>query len=121
VRAPAKFENLIENLEWLSNNKHLLPNAEIKIRFVMQAANAGDLINFAKLCKQYGFHGVASKVDDWGTWDNFAEHDITNPDNPMHQVAIEQVSAVLDNYNRQEIYIQENLISGLKIRKDISH
>jgi MoaA/NifB/PqqE/SkfB family radical SAM enzyme len=115
VRSPAKFDTLIKNLEWLSAHRHLLPNAEIKLRFVMQATNAGDLINFAKLCKRYGFQGVASKVDDWGTWDNFADHDIANPNNPMHQTAIEQVIAVLDNYDKHEIYIQDNLIANLNI------
>jgi len=111
VRSPGKFSTLEENLEWLSNNRHLLPNAEIKIRYVMQAANAGDLVNFARLCKQFNFQGVVNKVDDWGTWDNFNEHDITLPNHPKHQLAVQQIKQVLTEYTKQEMYIQESLIA----------
>jgi len=114
VRHPGRFEDIESNLHWLSENRHILPNAKIYLKFVLQAANAGDLVNFAYLCRKYKFFGIVSKLDDWGTWDDFSEHDVI--DNPLHskyELAKEQIKYVLNEFEPGEIFIKDNLKTSI--------
>jgi organic radical activating enzyme len=98
VRKPGKFEVLIDNLEWLqqtNNNK-----VEVVLKFCLSAVNAHDVIAFEKLCNRLGFIGEITKLDDWGTFDNFSEHAVLdNPSHPLYNVAIEQLRAVASSPN----------------------
>jgi hypothetical protein len=101
-------------LHWLSENRHILPNAKISLKFVLQAANAGDLVNFAYLCRKYKFFGIVSKLDDWGTWDNFSDYDVIgNINHPKRQLAKEQIKYILNEYSPSEIQIKDNLNSSI--------
>jgi len=114
VRKPGKFQDIEYNLKWLSENRHILPNANISLKFVLQSANAGDLINFAALCRKYNFFGTVSKLDDWGTWDNFSDYDVIgNINHPKRQLAKEQIKYILNEYSPSEIQIKDNLNSSI--------
>ena len=93
VRRPGKFSVLQENLQWLSEN--LNKDTKVFLQFCLSAANAGDIVNFANMCDKYGFVGNITKLDDWGTFDNFSQQDVVdNQQHPLHQLAIEQLTTV---------------------------
>ncbi|CAB4128245.1 COG0535 Predicted Fe-S oxidoreductases [uncultured Caudovirales phage] len=93
VRQPGKFDILESNLEWLAENKPA--GSYVRLMFCLGVANAGDIVNFANLCNKYGFHGEIIKVEDWGTFDTFADYDIiSNPASPMYATAVEQLRVV---------------------------
>jgi hypothetical protein len=111
VRRPGKWENLIENLEWLSNNrKHI----SVNLNFVLQKTNFRDLLSFAELCKKFNFAGEIQPLNDWGTWNShptlnpdaytmangtYLDHDVANPDHPEHKDFVEIL-----NSTRQKNY-----------------
>ena len=93
VRRPGKFENLIENLDWLAINRPV--GAKVTLKFTLSAVNSADIINFAELCARYKFDGSITKLDDWKTFDDFGSQDVIgNLTHPLHHVAIEQLRAV---------------------------
>jgi len=93
VRRPGKYEILRENLDWLSQNKP--DTALVTLKFTVSAENASDIENFTALCEHYGFQGEITKLDDWGTFDNFTSQEvIDNTTHPMHNIAIQQLANV---------------------------
>ena len=93
VRRPGKFEILQENLKWLADNRR--PGVDVLLKFTLSAANANDIVNFSNMCKQYGFRGEISKLDDWDTFDDFAGQDVVdNILHPLHTVAVDHLRTV---------------------------
>jgi len=88
VRFPGKWKNLIANLDELKLISDKNPML-VQLNFVLQKDNYPDLQNFVDLCKHYNFNGSIARLEDWGTWDNFAEHDIVN-----NQEAVELLTNV---------------------------
>lgn len=87
VRAPGKFNILIDNLTWLKEQ-----NKKVRLMFTLSSVNANDIINFADLCSYYGFDGEITKLEDWQTFDDFASHDVVdNPQHPLYNTAVTQL------------------------------
>ena len=74
VRRPGKWKNLIENLEWISQNRN---NSDIVLNFVVQRDNYQDLPAFVELCNRLNTRGLISPLNDWGTWNSRV---VSNPD-----------------------------------------
>ena len=92
VRKPGRFSILLQNLDWLRENRG---NALVRLKFVVSAANALDIVNFANLCYHYNFIGEITKLDDWGTFDDFASQNvIDNPSHPKYPETLEQLRTV---------------------------
>ena len=115
VRRPGKWSVLMENLEWLSNNRQ---NSNVNLNFVLQKTNFKDLSAFADLCQRFNFSGVIQPLNDWGTWNSrpvinpdvytiangtYLDHDVADSSHPEHNEFIK----VLKN-------IQEKNFSFLK-------
>jgi MoaA/NifB/PqqE/SkfB family radical SAM enzyme len=93
VRAPGKFANLIENLNWLHQN--VSKETDVVLKFVLSSLNVNDIENFSNLCKHYGFQGEIHKLDDWATFDNFKDFDVVgNHTHAFHNIAVEQLQKV---------------------------
>lgn len=96
VRRPGKFANLLENLDWLASNRQ--EHNKICLNFCLQASNAHDMINFVNLAAFYGFNGLISNIENWGTFDNFEENNvIINKSHPLHNDVITQLQWIKDN------------------------
>jgi organic radical activating enzyme len=78
VRRPGKWSVLMENFAWLDQNKG---NASVTLMFVIQQKNFRDLPKFAELCKQRGYTGSVSQLDNWATWSK-----PTEPDEPADRI-----------------------------------
>jgi molybdenum cofactor biosynthesis enzyme MoaA len=92
VRRPGKWSVLMENLEWLANNRQ---KSQVNLNFVLQKTNFQDLPAFVNLCERFNFVGAVTKLNDWGTWNStpvsnpdswtlehgtYMDHDVCNPE-----------------------------------------
>jgi hypothetical protein len=65
----------------------------------VQKNNYKDMKNFAELCIQYGFSGGFTKLEDWGTWQNFTDHNVLgNIEHAEHQDAIQNLQSIYESY-----------------------
>lgn len=93
VRRPGRFETLIENLDWLAENRPV--TSMVLLKFTISAGNANDIVNFAELCRRYKFRGEISNLIDWATFKDFSSQEvINNKSHALHPVAVEQLRAV---------------------------
>jgi molybdenum cofactor biosynthesis enzyme MoaA len=65
VRRPAKWNMLIENLEFLQD---IGKNSITGLNFALQNKNYKDVPAFVDLCQKFGFAANIHQLDDWGTW-----------------------------------------------------
>ena len=88
VRLGGKWEQLLDNFDYL---KEIIQTnkSTVALTFVTQRDNYLDMQNFCQLCVDSGFSGSITKLEDWGTWNNYAEHDVIgNPNHNEHAAAI---------------------------------
>ena len=106
VRRPGKWDILIENLDWLKQNKG---SAWTVLDFVIQKDNLSDVEAFADLCQSYNFAGHYSALFDWGTWNSrpvlepdaytiqngtFLDHDVADVAHPAHEEFVTIINRV---------------------------
>ena len=75
VRLGGHHKQLLKNFDFL---RGLIDTtgATVLLKFVLQRDNWADMEAFILLCKRYNFNGVINRLEDWGTWNNFSEHDV---------------------------------------------
>ena len=69
VRRPGKWENILENLDWLksyANQKTSKP--KIIFNFTIQKNNFRDILKFAELAAHYGSIATFGELNNWNTW-----------------------------------------------------
>jgi organic radical activating enzyme len=94
VRRPGKFDILKSNLDFLQELV-AQTKATVLLKFVLQEDNHNDMENFVNLCMHYKFNGVINRLEDWGTWDDFAKKDVIgNSAHPLHLITIENLKKV---------------------------
>lgn len=81
VRTPGRWENLLENLEFLKNNYQ----KRVSGGFVVQRTNIEDIIPFVDLCQQYNLIPRYWVIQDWGTMPDFEKECVHLPSNDMYQ------------------------------------
>jgi MoaA/NifB/PqqE/SkfB family radical SAM enzyme len=98
VRLGGKWEILLDNLEFL---KDLARDnmASVTLILTVQRANHHDLKNFSDLCIKFGFKGSITKLDNWGTWMDFAAEDVIgNVNHPEHAAALQNLRDTFATY-----------------------
>jgi wyosine [tRNA(Phe)-imidazoG37] synthetase (radical SAM superfamily) len=94
VRAPGRFDILMKNFDFL---RQLVDQtqATVLLKFVLQKTNYNDMQNFADLCEKYQFNGVINRLEDWGTWEEYEQHDVVgNVDHPLHAMTINNLKNI---------------------------
>lgn len=66
VRRPGKWNNLIDNLDYLKYLKNNY-NIQAQLNFVIQKDNYFDIPNFINLAKTYDFRTHYAELEDWAT------------------------------------------------------
>jgi MoaA/NifB/PqqE/SkfB family radical SAM enzyme len=98
VRLGGQWSQLIANLTWLQDIANRT-GAEVLLKFVLQQDNYQDMQNFCKLCVDMGFSGVINRLEDWGTWTNYAEHDVIgNNSHTDHLAAMYFLTSTYSEY-----------------------
>lgn len=103
VRLGGSWLKLIENFDWLRDQVNKRP-ARVLLMMVVQRANYQDMANFCDLVIRYGFTGSITYLEDWGTWGDFASHDVIgNSAHPEHRAALQQLACIYQRYHDQPI------------------
>lgn len=98
VRLGGQWSQLITNLTWLQGAAKRT-GAEVLLKFVLQQDNYQDMQNFCRLCIDMGFSGVINRLEDWGTWANYAEHDVIgNANHTDHLAAMYFLNSAYSEY-----------------------
>ena len=107
VRRPGKWQNLLDNLEWLSQNR--TSTERVCLSFTVQASNYKDLPEFVNLCKKLNFIGTIQPLNDWGTWNpipvvnpdqftvengTYLDHNVANINHPDHQSFVDILNSI---------------------------
>ena len=94
VRLGGQFSNLIDNFNFLQTVvAHT--KAEVLLKFVLQKDNWADMENFINLAQKYKFNAVINRLEDWGTWNQFHDHDVIgNVQHPDHTASINELRRV---------------------------
>lgn len=101
VRQPARFDVLIKNFNFLQELVKTT-RAEVLLKFVLQYTNRHDMQNFIDLCQRYNFKGVINRLEDWGTWPAFSDHDVVgNTQHPAHAETIDNLKDIYQRYGNQ--------------------
>jgi MoaA/NifB/PqqE/SkfB family radical SAM enzyme len=96
VRRPGNFNILLENLQWLADNKPL--KSTVTLIFCLSSMNVNDVVSFVSLCERFNFNGQIKKIENWNTFDNFSDYNVLgNSAHPMYNSAIQQLALVKDN------------------------
>ena len=110
VRLGGQWNQLIDNLDYLKGIVNQT-GAEVLLKFVLQQDNWHDLDNFSDLCIQYNFNGVINRLEDWGTWANFNEHDVVSDnEHPDHLLAIQSLRQAHSKY-KTKIQFNSSLVN----------
>jgi MoaA/NifB/PqqE/SkfB family radical SAM enzyme len=105
VRLGGLFSQLRKNFEFLRNLVDKT-HADVLLKFVLQKDNVNDMINFADLCNEFGFSGVINRLENWGTWPSFDEHDVIgNVNHELHGQAINNLKEI---FSQGRSYLQFN-------------
>jgi MoaA/NifB/PqqE/SkfB family radical SAM enzyme len=101
VRLGGRWEQLMDNFAFLKEHTRHRDgsNHNVALTMVMQKNNYRDMKNFCELCIQYGFLGSITKLEDWGTWRDFSEHDVLNAKHAEHQAAAEFLQETYNEYS----------------------
>jgi pyruvate-formate lyase-activating enzyme len=98
VRLGGQWSQLIDNLNWLQDTANRT-GAKVLLKFVLQQDNYQDLQNFCRLCVDMEFSGIINRLEDWGTWANYAEHDVVgNTNHKNHSEAMHFLGAAYSEY-----------------------
>lgn len=118
VRQPGKWENLLENLDWMDQN--LGPRTTVSLAFALQRSNYRDLINFINFCNERKYIPEITQLDDWATWSSpniprgpndsftlkhgtFNNNNVLDPAHPEHKECLEIVKTALTLTNPNNI------------------
>ena len=113
VRLGGQWSQLISNLNWLRDTV-AQTGAEVLLKFVLQQDNYQDQQNFCQLCVDYGFSGVINRLEDWGTWADFNNHDVIgNHNHTDHLAAMYFLSSAYSEFAGR-IQFNPSLINAIK-------
>lgn len=92
VRLGGSWAHLLENLYWLREQRSVY-QSQVLLMLVLQRDNYHDLENFCNLVTDLGFQGSVTYLEDWGTWPDFAQHDVIgNTNHVLHDQAMQHLS-----------------------------
>lgn len=114
VRLGGSWSKLLENFDWLREQTSKRP-ARVLLMMVVQRANYQDLANFCELVLAYGFTGSITYLEDWGTWADFANHDVIgNHEHVEHLPAMQSLKAAHQQYHGGSISFSSKLLEVLR-------
>jgi MoaA/NifB/PqqE/SkfB family radical SAM enzyme len=96
VRLGGKWEQLLDNFDYLKELVQI-NKSTVALTFVVQRDNYLDMQNFCRVCIDYNFAGSITKLEDWGTWGNYAEHDVIG--NTTHNEHVAAIDNLTNTYN----------------------
>lgn len=85
VRRGGDFERLLANLAFLGGRRRAGEIGQVRLDFVVQAANFREMPAMPAIARRYGFDGIKFQmIRNWNTWSDFAAQDIGASGHPEH-------------------------------------
>ena len=101
VRLGGKWEQLLDNFDYLKEQTQT-NKISVALTLVIQRDNYFDIQNFCQVCVDYGFFGGITKLEDWGSWDNYADHDVIgNVEHLEHNAAMECLTKTYNEFKNR--------------------
>jgi len=97
VRINAKWETLIENLDFLKSE--LSVDKSVCLNFCLHKENLDSLDNFLKLVEKYQWSGTIQPMEDWGFIKNFQQQNILDKQHVLFPTAVKKIKSTLTNKN----------------------
>lgn len=79
VRKPGKWENLLNNLDLIKRHR-----LKATASFVVQVDNFKEMPQFVDFCNSYDMIPQFAPLNDWGSWHNFNEHVVHDPESTYY-------------------------------------
>jgi len=97
VRKPGKWEVLIDNLAYIKVQSRIY-DFSIKLNFVLYKDNVNDIEHFIKLCDAYNIDGIITRINDWGTFNNFDDVDVLSQNNKLYNYTCQKIIDITKKY-----------------------
>ena len=89
VRRGGNYETLVENLNWLRDNK---PNLRVNFSYVVQALNLDDIRLASDFMSNYPTWKINfTKILDWNTYSNFDDQAVWKTTHPRYQQYLDNI------------------------------
>ena len=84
LRLGGNWNKMKDSLKCIAEQK-VIHGFDFNLHFVVQKDNYHEMEEIIELGKEYDVTRVfLNKIEDWNTFNNFAEMDIFNPEHPLH-------------------------------------
>ena len=94
LRRGGSFEHLKKNLDFLKDIKSR-HGFEVIFHCVVQAKNFMEMENYVHFAESRGADRIwFNRIVDWKTYTDFAEHDVVDPEHPLHTKFKEQLMKI---------------------------
>jgi MoaA/NifB/PqqE/SkfB family radical SAM enzyme len=96
LRLGGSYDKILENLSFLKEKKKE-HNFKLYFHFVVQRDNYHEMIKIIELAEKYSVDNVClNKIENWNTYKNFKEINITDPKHPEHSKYLDEFKKVKD-------------------------
>jgi MoaA/NifB/PqqE/SkfB family radical SAM enzyme len=119
LRLGGSYDKILENLTFLKEKKKE-HNFKLYLHFVVQKDNYHEMIKIIELAEKYDVDSVClNKIEDWNTYKNFPEINITDAEHPEHGKYLEQFEKVKNKRNELKKENRCMLIETPTLQKNI--
>ena len=100
LRRGGSYDKIIENLEFVASIKSKY-NFKFIIHFVVQAENYEEMPAIIELAEKYSADNVwLNKINNWNTYDNFEDKNVTNPAHKKYKEYISVLNTVKEKIKK---------------------
>jgi MoaA/NifB/PqqE/SkfB family radical SAM enzyme len=89
LRRPARWSQLLDNLEYLRGLRQQRQVRLVRANLIMQSGNLEDIPAFLDLCQQHDMLPSFSVLEDWRVMDDYEQHAVHLPQHPQHERFLE--------------------------------
>lgn len=120
LRLGGSYDKILENLAFLKEKKKE-HSFKLYLHFVVQKDNYHEMIKIIELAEKYDVDSVClNKIEDWNTYKNFQEINITDENHPEHSKYLEEFEKVKNKRKELKNQNKSMLIETPTLQKNIS-
>ena len=120
LRLGGSYDKILENLAFLKEKKKQ-HDFKLYLHFVVQKDNYHEMIKIIELAEKYDVDNMClNKIEDWNTYKNFKEINITDAEHPEHDKYLEEFEKVKNKCKELKKKNKSMLIETPTLQKNIS-
>jgi MoaA/NifB/PqqE/SkfB family radical SAM enzyme len=119
LRLGGSYDKILENLAFLKKKKKE-HGFKLYLHFIVQKDNYHEMMKIIELAEKYDVNSVClNKIEDWNTYNNFREINITDAEHPEHGRYLEQFEKVKNKRNELKKENKSMLIETPTLQKNM--